>query len=313
VRGGISVSIPVESTLARYGYDRTRLVVSHSLIFILGMGSILFFGGYARRTENELRQYSGALEQSNRDLVDFANIAAHDLRAPLVSIKGFSAELERTAGDIRALLEAQLPRMEEKDRARLGTLLHHDLAESLMYISASANRMDGLINSLLKLVRAGKRELTPERIEMEALTRGIINTIAHQIEEKNIRVTVSALPEIYADRSAMEQVMGNLLDNAVKYLDPARPGEVAITAETIGAETIFHIRDNGTGIAPGDIQKVFELFLRAGKQDVPGEGMGLAYVKTILNRHGGRIWCASALGAGTTFSFALPRRDAGAA
>jgi len=313
VRGGISVTIPIESTLARYGYDRVRLVVSHSLIFLLGLGALLFFGRYSRRTENALREYSEELERGNRDLIDFSNIVAHDLRAPLVSIKGFSGELEHTAGELRALMDTYLSRMEEKDRAKMETLLRKDLSEALTYISSSVKRMDGLLGSLLKLAREGKRELKPERIAMEALTRGILDTMAHQIGAKNVRTVVAALPEIYADRAAMEQVMGNLLDNAVKYLDPARRGELTITAETHGGESVFHVRDNGCGIAREDMHKVFELFRRAGKQDVPGEGMGLAYVKTIIKRHGGRIWCESESGVGTTFSFTVPRRHEGAA
>ncbi|MBU1750826.1 MAG: ATP-binding protein, partial [Chloroflexi bacterium] len=85
-----------------------------------------------------------------------------------------------------------------------------------------------------------------------------------------------------------------------------RPGEIEITAERGSNETTFTIRDNGRGIAAEDMDKVFAPFRRAGKQDVPGEGMGLAYVQALVRRHDGRIWCESTLGAGTTFSFTIP-------
>jgi signal transduction histidine kinase len=100
--------------------------------------------------------------------------------------------------------------------------------------------------------------------------------------------------------------MGNLLDHAIKYLEPERDGSIEITAEQGTDEYVFRVRDNGRGIAEEDIRRVFELFRRAGKQDVPGEGMGLAYVKALVRRHGGRIWCESEPGIGTTFSFTIP-------
>jgi signal transduction histidine kinase len=113
------------------------------------------------------------------------------------------------------------------------------------------------------------------------------------------------LPKVVADRTSMEQVMANLLDNAVKYLDLDRPGQIEITAERSHNETTFRIRDSGRGIAKEDMDKVFAPFRRIGRQDVPGEGMGLPYVQALVRRHGGRIWCVSEPGVGTTFSFTI--------
>jgi signal transduction histidine kinase len=104
----------------------------------------------------------------------------------------------------------------------------------------------------------------------------------------------------------MEQILTNLLMNAIIYLDPHRPGKIAVTGERNSKEAIFCLKDNGRGISPDDMQKIFELFRRAGKQNVPGEGMGLAYVRTLVRRFGGRIWCESELGVGSTFLFAIP-------
>jgi signal transduction histidine kinase len=106
----------------------------------------------------------------------------------------------------------------------------------------------------------------------------------------------------------VELIIGNLLDNAIHYMDPGRPGEIAITAELSDGQTIFHIRDNGRGMATEDIPRAFESFRRVGKQDVPGEGMGLAYVKTSVRMLGGRVWCESVPGQGTMFSVSLPVR-----
>ncbi len=100
--------------------------------------------------------------------------------------------------------------------------------------------------------------------------------------------------------------MDHLIDNAVKYLSPDRPGLIDITGLRNGGETLFHIRDNGRGIAKDDLEKIFGLFRRAGEQDTPGKGMGLAYVKALIRLQGGRIWCESEAGSGTLFTFSLP-------
>ena len=104
----------------------------------------------------------------------------------------------------------------------------------------------------------------------------------------------------------MEQIISNLLMNAIIYLDKSRPGRITVTGERNSKDTIYRIQDNGRGIALDDMPKIFELFRRAGKQDVPGEGMGLAYVRTLVRRFGGRIWCESELGEGSTFTFTIP-------
>jgi len=119
-------------------------------------------------------------------------------------------------------------------------------------------------------------------------------------------VDVGSLPQTFADRTAMEQVVGSILDNALKYVEPGRRPSVTITGEMVNSETIYHIRDNGRGISAEDVQKVFDLFRRVGPQDVSGEGMGLAYAKTLIRRHEGHIWCESEPGKGSTFTFALP-------
>jgi signal transduction histidine kinase len=130
--------------------------------------------------------------------------------------------------------------------------------------------------------------------------------LTHQIEGRQAKVTVGDLPSVVADRTAMDQIFSNLLINAVMYLDPHRPGRISVTGERNSKEAIFCVKDNGRGISPDDMQRIFELFRRAGKQDVAGEGMGLAYVRALVRRFGGRIWCESELGEGSTFSFTIP-------
>jgi len=182
--------------------------------------------------------------------------------------------------------------------------------EALDFIGSSVDRMDRLINGILKLSRLGIQDIKPEPVNTAELTRSILRYIAHQLEARNATVSIGALPEVYADRTSMEQIFGNLLDNAVKYLAADRPGHIEIDAETTPEMTVFHLRDNGRGIAEADLERIFEIFRRAGRQDVPGEGVGLAYVKTLVRRQGGKIWCVSRPGEGSTFSFSIPRAPA---
>jgi PAS domain S-box-containing protein len=259
-----------------------------------------------KNAERKLRQYAEELKQSNEDVLSFAYIVSHDLRAPLVSIKGFAGELQHALQDIESVFDRCMPHLSEKERTQLATTYRKDVPEAMDFIKSSVGRMDGLISAVLVLSRMGHRELKPEPIDMTDVVKSILSSLAHQIEQRKTVLTIGELPTITADKLAMEQIMGNLLDNALKYLDPGRDGLLAVTAENNGEEIVFHVGDNGRGIAQEDMHKVFELFRRAGKQDVPGEGMGLAYVKTLVRRLGGRIWCESKLGKGTTFSFTIP-------
>jgi PAS domain S-box-containing protein len=259
-----------------------------------------------KHAEAQLKSYSEDLAEINEELKNFAYIVSHDLRAPLVNVKGFSQELARSLKEIEPCFQKHFPLLDPQDREKIGPVLRKDVPEALMFIASSVTRMDNLIGSILKLSRAGRRKLNPEPIETGRLVRSILDTLAHQIESQCISVTVGQLPPIVADKAAIEQIFGNLLDNAIKYLDAGRCGEIAITGDERGDAVLFQVRDNGRGMAPEDIPKAFEIFRRVGKQDVPGEGMGLAYVKTLVRLLGGHITCESALGNGTTFSFSIP-------
>ncbi len=259
--------------------------------------------------EEKLRRYAEELKDSNEDIKSFAYIVSHDLRAPLVNIKGFSKELIHGIREIGPILEKYLDGFPPAEREKLSGVLKKDIPEALSFIGSSVKRMDNLISAILKLSRAGRHTLNPERLSVQDLVGSITASLAHQMEDRNVSVRAEGLPEIVADLTALEQIFGNLLDNAVKYLDPGRAGELEVTAEQNHDEFTFRVRDNGRGIAAEEIPRAFELFRRVGKQDVPGEGMGLAYVKTLVRRHGGRIWCESELGKGSVFSFTIPRKS----
>jgi signal transduction histidine kinase len=167
--------------------------------------------------------------------------------------------------------------------------------------------MDRLINAILRISREGRRQLSAERIDMEQMFDRIGRSVAHQLAEKDGSFRIEApLPPVRSDRLALEQVFGNLIDNAVKYLDPARPGRIVVRGRRERHRVIYEVADNGRGIAKTDFDRVFELFRRSGAQDRPGEGIGLAHVRALLRRIGGTISCESELGAGSTFQVTLP-------
>jgi signal transduction histidine kinase len=182
------------------------------------------------------------------------------------------------------------------------------MPEAVGFIRASTEKMDRLINAILKLSREGRRTLTPETLDMTGMAGRIADSIRHQTEEKGAEVIVETLPAFENDRLSIEQVFGNLIDNAVKYLDPARPGRIVVSGRESRRLGRISVADNGRGIAPRDHERVFELFRRAGRQDTPGEGLGLAFVRNSVRRLGGEITLESELGEGSTFRLKFPKR-----
>src|SRR6201999_69569 len=146
----------------------------------------------------------------------------------------------------------------------------------------------------------------PVRIDMRELIESIVTTVAHQAAEAEAQIRVAPLPDIVSDRLALEQIFSNLIDNALKYLKPGVPGDIQVKARTKLGFAIFEIIDNGRGIDPKDHQRIFDLFRRAGTQDKPGQGIGLAHVRALVRRLGGTMSVSSELDKGSTFTVTLP-------
>jgi signal transduction histidine kinase len=264
-----------------------------------------------RKTHGALRDINENLEQivaartadlqdANEEIQRFAYIVSHDLRAPLVNIMGFTSELESVREEL--LSAGALP---HGDPGREPAV--RDFDESLSFIRAATTKMDGLIGAILKISREGRRSFQPEPLDMNTLVKNLADAIRHQIDAAGASIEVDELPSLTADRLAVEQVFSNLLDNAVKYLDPGRPGQIRVSSRDMGSRIAYEVEDNGRGIAEPDHVRVFQLFRRAGIQDRPGEGIGLAHVSALVRSLGGRIELNSTLGAGTTFRVILPK------
>jgi signal transduction histidine kinase len=258
------------------------------------------------------------LREANEEIQRFAYIVSHDLRSPLVNIMGFTSELEELRGDIfrriavlgRADASASTARVAagetEPELGGADQQLSQDFTEALGFIKSSIAKMDRLITAILNLTREGRREFVPVKIETRELIETIVSTVAHQASEADAQIRIEPLPDIVSDHLALEQIFSNLIDNALKYLKPGIRGDIAIRGRTKLGFAIFEITDNGRGIDPKDHQRIFDLFRRAGTQDKPGQGIGLAHVRALVRRLGGTMSVASELHNGSTFTITLP-------
>jgi signal transduction histidine kinase len=259
--------------------------------------------------ENQVRVRTFELTRANEEIQRCAYIVSHDLRAPLVNVMGYTAELEQAGRIIdkqMTAVETKAPKLVEQDAL---TAVREDVPEAVGFIRASTEKMDRLINAILKLSREGRRNLVPEQLDMTAMLRNIADSVRHQTQASGSEIVVEPLPLLESDRLSVEQIFGNLIDNAVKYLDASRPGRIVVTGEAVpGGWIVYRIADNGRGISDRDHERIFELFRRAGRQDRPGEGLGLAFVRNSVRRLGGDITVESELGKGSTFILKFPTR-----
>jgi signal transduction histidine kinase len=268
--------------------------------------------------ESTVQERTADLREANEEIQRFAYIVSHDLRSPLVNIMGFTSELEELRGDIFKRIAtlgrgASAPLVpdhasDDAEPALDGAdkQLSQDFTEALGFIKSSIGKMDRLITAILNLTREGRREFEPVPIDTRELIEGIVSTVAHQASEANAQIRIEPLPDIVSDRLALEQIFSNLIDNALKYLKPGVPGDITVRGQARLGFAIFEIADNGRGIDPKDHQRIFDLFRRAGTQDRPGQGIGLAHVRALVRRLGGTMSVASELHNGSTFTITLP-------
>lgn len=236
-----------------------------------------------KRAEEDLMKAMEELSRSNRDLEQFAYAISHDLQAPLRSISGFAQII---AQDCHGRLDAKADKY-------------------IDFIVAGSRRMQGMIEDILAYSRAGIRAGEFSAVDFEPLLSQAIENLQASIEESGAVITREPLPTAKADQSQMLMLFQNLIGNAIKF--SAGPPRVHVSAAGKGSEWVFSVRDNGIGIDPKQVGRLFILFQRLHtSEEYPGTGVGLAICKKIVERHGGRIWVESEPGTGSTFYFSLP-------
>lgn len=258
--------------------------------------------------EERVNERTEDLMQANQEIQRFAYIVTHDLRAPLVNVMGFTAELDTSLKALQTYVLADGGTLSEDQIREARLAASEDLPEAIGFIRSSTKKMDGLINAILKISRDGRRALKPEQIGLKSLVESASASVHHQISESNGEVHLDIrVPSIITDRFSLEQILGNLFDNAVKYKYPERPLNLTVRAIPEGRNLVrIEVEDNGRGIADEDHERIFELFRRSGQQDKSGEGIGLAHVRSLARNLGGEITVRSRLGSGSTFVLRLP-------
>jgi PAS domain S-box-containing protein len=238
-----------------------------------------------KRAEDDLRRARDAAETANRELEAFAYSVSHDLRAPLRHISGFAELLD---GHARESLD---------DTGR----------RHLSRIATSARRMGMLIDDLLSFSRMGRAEMRRSTVDLEWLVGEVRREVEQGAPGRRITWTVGELPPVQGDPAMLRLVLTNLLSNAVKYTAPRDEARIDVHASRRDGETVICVRDNGVGFDPNHASKLFGVFQRLHRQDqFEGTGIGLANVRRIVQRHGGRTWAEAELDKGASFYFSLP-------
>jgi signal transduction histidine kinase/integral membrane sensor domain MASE1 len=240
----------------------------------------------AERTQlqREASHKSLLLADKNRELERFAYVVSHDLQAPLRGVSGFAELLKQRYAD----------KLGEEGR------------EFLQFVTQGTVQMHSMIHDILELSRAGTREITLKTVDIGTVVERVCGLLRMDIEKAGARVQCGPLPTLEADEKQLLLLFQNLIGNAIKFCPADRTPEVNISTRQTAEGWHFEVKDNGIGIAPDKLDRLFNLFVRLhGTDEYPGTGLGLAICKRIVERHHGRIWVESEPGRGSSFNFTL--------
>jgi signal transduction histidine kinase len=253
-----------------------------------------------RQTE-ELR---ARLEEKNRELESLVRIVGHDLRAPLINIKGFSEEILKSHKELEAVTGSVA--LSPETAGRMDVILHREVPEAIGFITTSVDTLDRLIKGMVAAIKAGQTPIRPVTVDVNQLMEEILRDFDFRIKEAGARVHLETLPVCMGDRDQVRQVFSNLVDNAIKYREPSRPLELHIRGFVQNEQSVYCFEDNGIGMAEDEVVNVFNLYHQIKKMEGTGEGIGLATVKRMVEHNGGRVDAESELGRGSRFCVRLP-------
>lgn len=236
--------------------------------------------------EQRVRQRTAQLEAANQELEAFTYSVSHDLRAPLRHIDGFVEILQTNAAD----------QLDTENRQHLQT------------IAQAARQMGILIDDLLSFSRLSRAKVNLQTVSLVKLIQEAMRHLKRESEGRNVQWVIHNLPDVKADPGLLRQALENLITNALKYTRTRERARIEIGATGKGTETVIFVRDNGVGFDMRHADKLFGVFQRLHRaNEFEGTGVGLALVRRIIHRHGGRTWAEGAPNAGATFYFSLPK------
>ena len=235
--------------------------------------------------ERRIAERTEGLARVNEELQAFSYTVSHDLRAPLRHVNAYVGMLrERSAQNLDA--------------------------ESLRFmdtIEKAADRMASMIDHLLHFYRLGRAGLSLANVELDKLVDEVLAERELELAKRHVELVTGGLGSVRADRGLMKQVLSNLIDNALKYSSRKEHARIELAAERARGETVVSIRDDGVGFDPAHRERLFQVFQRLHpEREFEGSGIGLAHVRRIIERHGGRVWAEGAVGVGATFFFSIP-------
>jgi len=277
-----------------------RFFIIFALVLILiSVIKLLRYFTLTKRLLMESEELKGRLEEKSNELESVISVVSHDLRAPLVNIKGFANELK---GDMETLGKAI-----ENREGLTGKIMDERIPEAIHFIVESADTMNQLASSLVKVARAGQLPVNPEIIDMNKLVSEITKNFEFRLKEINAEVERRRLPDCIADIEQTRQIFSNIVDNAIKYREPIRPLRIIISGEHRGENSVYCIEDNGMGIAQENIDGLFAMYHQLkGNNQAGGEGLGLAIVKKMVERNKGKVHLESESDIGSRFFVELP-------
>ena len=257
-----------------------------------------------QRADQKLRQLNIELAAKIQELEQVLYVTSHDLRSPLVNIQGYTDEIIYSIEKLKNYFDKMEVPSEIRDE--INEIIDDDLPESKKFILAGVTKMHALIGGLLKLSRLGRVEIELVQLDMNGLIKDVLSNFKFKFKSENIKLEISDLPPGIGDYAQINMVFSNLIDNALKFLDPERPGLIKISGYEDNDKSVYCIEDNGIGIAPEYKDKIFEIFHQL-TPSVEGEGLGLSIVRMVLEKNEGLVRVESENGRGSKFFVTLNR------
>lgn len=256
-----------------------------------------------KATERHLLELTSDLSAKNEELESIISITSHDLKSPVVNIMGFSGELSRSVGTLKEKLVNSVTECQSRDILKV---LESEIPEEVDFIQRSTRSIDQMLESLSKVVHTVLAEIRPTKVDANKIVAEIVSGFSERIRNDGIELRVEPLPPCMADAGLLREVLFNLIENALTYLVPGRPGKVVIEGFVRNQYAIYSVQDNGRGIAPSHQHNIFKLFHRLDLSQ-KGEGIGLTISKRLVERQSGNMWVESEPGKGSTFFVAMPK------